>query len=278
MKIFKTLLFLSLWGYSSLPGCDKHNRILHENKQSKEIKFLHLVYTTPKDEYGDTGCNHIYAIDVLSRATLLSGTDNMMNDFLNDSILLSSLSTTKQYFDSNLSKCDTIDSHISVDDVSEEIAFINQDIITTKKSFYFYGAGAAHGNYKGIYVVYNRKTGMRLEWDELFSDTSIEKYILDRVMGELADKGYLVFVSGNSDASTMINAIGVNTKSAVMNFKKTGYFGIVKEGLIIQYNPYEIASFAAGSPSLVIKKDMLKPYMSKAIYEMCFGENLLTLE
>ena len=277
--MFKTLLFFLFLGYSSLAGCDKHNRVLHENNQSKEINFLHVAYTTPKDKFGFNGCHHIYAIDMASRLALLNGTTNMMNDFMVDTLFLSSQPRTKQHFESNLSICEELEGmDTSVLDVDEEIEFINKDIISIKALTYIYGAGAAHGNAEIHHKTYSRKTGMLLDWNTLFKDKSIDKYIADRVMNELVSKEYLAYLEKNSEANMMVNAIGVDTKSAVMHFRKVNYFAIVKEGLEIQYHPYEIAPFVAGSPSLSIKKEILKPYMNKKMYEMCFGEKMSVLE
>ena len=279
MKILIILLYVAFIGYSSLQGCNKNNHILYENNQSKEIKFLHIAYTTPKNKFGFNGCHHIYSIDIASRLALLTNTKNMMNDFMDDALFLSSNSKTKQHFEQNLSICKELESmKTSILDVSEEIEFINKKIISIKALTYMYGAGAAHGNIEIHHKTYSRKTGMTLDWDVLFKDSSIDKYVLDRVMNELVDKEYLAYIEKNSEANMMLNAIGVNTKSTVMHFRKVNYFSIVKEGLKIQYNPYDIAPFAAGSPSLVIHKEMLKPYMSKKMYEMCFGENLSNYE
>ena len=126
---------------------------------------------------GINGCHHVYAIDIASRIALLPDSTNMMNDFLSDTIFLSSEPKTKQYFDTNLSKCEGMGINTSVLDISEKIEFINKNIITVKTLLYTYGAGAAHGNTEIHHEIYSRKTGMKLNWDILFSDKSIEKYI-----------------------------------------------------------------------------------------------------
>jgi hypothetical protein len=57
----------------------------------------------------------------------------------------------------------------------------------------------------------------------------------------------------------------------LFNFRKEGYFAIIDKGLLIQYGKYEITPGSSGLPSIVVSKEVLKQYMTKEMYETCFG-------
>ena len=216
-------------------------------------------------------CNHIYAIDPVSKLNILHRPDFMMNDFITDSIQILPLPNEGVVMESNLSLCGEGGMKMGVSSQRENIEFINNDIVSIESNSYFYGAGAAHGHNKVYHFIYGRENGMKLGWDDLFKDKSIEKYILDRVMKELVSEIYLEFVR-NDDNRLVQKVHAIGFKTVLMNFKKSGYFTILNEGLKVQYNENEIASYAAGEPSLIVPKKILKKYMYPKIYDMCFSD------
>lgn len=213
----------------------------------------------------------MYAIDPVSKLNILHRPDSMMNDFITDSIQMSPLPNEGVIMESNLSLCGEGGMKMTVSSQRENIEFINNDIVSIESNSYFYGAGAMHGHNKVYHFIYERENGMRLAWDDLFKDKSIDKYILDRVVKELASETYLEFVR-NDENSFVQKFHGIDFKSVLMNFKKSGYFTILNEGLKVQYNAYEIASYTAGEPSLIVPKKILKKYMYPKIYDMCFSD------
>ena len=263
-----TIIFIG-W-LVNIHACDKTDISIEENGHRKNIKFNHIVYTTHPDKEGYHDCNHIYAIDPMSKLNILHRSDFMMNDFITDSIQLPQLPNDNIVMESNLSLCRSYKEKMSVSNQTETIEFINDAIVSIESNNYFFGYGAAHGHNKVQHYVYERKYGMKLGWDDLFKDKQIEKYILDRVVKELASKGYLELISKKS-YSYIRKFHKLDPETALMNFKKSGYFSIVNEGLKIQYNAYEIAPYAAGAPSLIVPKKILKDFMSKKVYNMCFS-------
>jgi len=76
------------------------------------------------------------------------------------------------------------------------------------------------------------------------------------VVKEIADEDFITYFK----ASTQL-----------FNFRKEGYFAIIDKGLLIQYGKYEITPGSSGLPSIVVPKEVLKQYMTKEMYETCFG-------
>ncbi len=99
---------------------------------------------------------------------------------------------------------------------------------------------------------------MALNWESLFAkDDAFDLYIIECVVKEIAEKEFMDYFK---------------VRTQILNYKHPGYFGIEKDGLVIQYGKYEIASGAAGFPSLTIPKKVLKKYMKPGMYEKCFGK------
>ncbi len=266
--LFLTIIFIG-WAIN-IYACDNANITIEENGHRKNIKFNHIVYTTHADQDGYYDCHHIYTIDPMSKLKILHRSDFMMNNFMMDSMQLPQLSNDNIVMESNLSLCRGYEPNMSVYSKRENIEFINNDIVCIETNNYFYGAGAAHGHSRVEHFIYERKNGMKLGWDDLFKDKRIEKYILDRVVNELASREYLKNISKNN-YSFIREFYGIDPKTVLMNFKESGYFTIVNEGLKVQYNAYDIAPYVAGQPSLIVPKKILKDYMSKKVYDMCFS-------
>ncbi len=242
---------------------------IKENGSCKNIKFNHIAYTTHPNKEGYYDCHNIYTIDPLSKLNILHNSDFMMNDFLTDSAVLPELSNPSIVRESNLSICQGYNWKMSVYSRQEKIEFINTDIVSIEQNNYFFAAGTLHGHSKVEHFIYERNHGMKLGWDELFKDKRIEKYILDRVKKELASSGYMG-LKNNNIKKFIQSSFNIDSHNVLMNFKKSGYFAIVKEGLKVQYNEYEITSYVDGAPSLIVPKKVLKDYMSEKIYNMCF--------
>lgn len=265
-------MFLTLVGLNITLNASSHGPLfIQESGQCHKIQFDHIVTTTKPDEHGYKDCNHLYIIDPLSKMSILQESSIPLNDFTADSVSPPQRSNKDLYFESNLSLCDTFDYNTSIYSTTEDVRHINNYIVSIESTKYFYGAGAAHGHTTIHHYVYDREYGMRLNWKDLFKDEMIEKYILNRVINELASKEYLEFTRTRGKNSFVFALHNIDHDTVLMNFKKNGNFSILKEGLLVQYNQYEIGPYSLGAPSLIIPPDILKEYMYEEVYKMCFS-------
>ncbi len=241
MKSFYLLLLLTL-------GIHAENySVVTENRS----RFIDM-----KDEYGKN-CEKYSFIPAMQRVQYLHHAEFLLGDLLSDTLAIPTVE--EGYLSgSYASRCEEFDMDISRYEYEEELEYLSDDVITIQVFQYQYGAGAAHGNGHSSHYVYERDYGMELDWENLFArDDAFDLYIIRRVVKEIAEKEFLDYFKA---------------REQILNYRHPGYFGIEKEGLVIQYGKYEIASGAAGFPSLTIPKKVLKKYMKPGMYEKCFGK------
>lgn len=229
--------------------------LLSEDSSAQDINTQNFFrFTDTNDEYGKICEEHEY-ITAMQRLDLISNKEALFGDILRDSHSITSVNPNI-VIDTNLTKCNVGDKDTSSYTYKENLSYINDNIVSIKIHQHEYGAGAAHGNSDISHYIYDREYGMGVKWEDLFgSDKSLDLHILKRVIEEIADLEFIEYF---------------NAKEQLLNFRVPGYFAISEEGLFIQYGKYEIASGAAGLPSIIIPKNTLKKFMTKEIYNKCF--------
>lgn len=232
-------------------------------KKVENIKYNHMFSMGKPDKEGYYNCFKIHTLEPVSKLNLLHQSEMMMSDFIVDSVEAAEFFREITSDDANGSGCPRYNRKMSTLNIDEKITYTNANIICIKRDTVSYGAGAAHTLERVEHFVYDRNSGMRLGWNDLFKDGSIDAYVLERVTRELASQRYLDFVAKHQS---------VQVDRVLMYFKDKGHFTVVPEGLKIQYNEYEIASYSEGQPSLIIPKEVLKKYMVPKMYEMCFSK------
>lgn len=216
-----------------------------------------LRYTDTKKEYGKS-CEEYSYITPVQRFKLLKQNTFMLGDILSDSLSIPHIDP-EQIVETNLTACNTQDMHVSEFTYREKLEYLSDNIITIEVFQYAYGAGAAHGNGHISRYMYDRKYGMKLDWENLFgASEAFDLYVLQRVIKEIADEDFIGYFKRTDK---------------LLNFRKAGYFAITDEGLIIQYGKYEITPGSSGLPTLTIPKEVLKQYMNREMYAKCFLSN-----
>lgn len=107
--------------------------------------------------------------------------------------------------------------------------------------------GGAHPNHYFYTVNYDLKTGRELSLAELFQPNSnylnvISDYAINKLKSELTEM---------SDDEWIKNGAGADAE----NFKS---WNISEKGLVLNFNPYQVAAYAAGPQFVVIPYDKLK--------------------
>ncbi len=168
---------------------------------------------------------------------------NKINGFIKD-VLISNQGDDSPHLSDTVSFNNCINSILtSLDDtasigsslnVGYGIATNDNGILGFYISQWSYGAGAAHGAGMSSYYNIDLKTGRQITLNELllpgYEDT----------LNRIAEK---LFVAQNGNA-------GWNFDSG--SFKLNGNFVITTAGLLYQFNVYEIGSYAAGAPEVLI--------------------------
>ena len=119
--------------------------------------------------------------------------------------------------------------------------------------------GGAHGNYGENYSTFNIKTGKKLEWNDLLIET--EKF---NGLAELRFKQ----VNGMPANKKLTEDEGFSFENN--KFTISNNFGLTSDGLVIYYEPYQVAPFSFGATTLQFKYFEISDYLNPAL----FGENL----
>jgi uncharacterized protein YecT (DUF1311 family) len=148
----------------------------------------------------------------------------------------------------------------SNDDVAITVEDITTNRIGLQVSTYWYGHGAAHGNYTINYLHYLTNELRALEASDVFDGAGWQDALAELVYADLerqfAEQGAL-FIEKASDI----------TESA----SNPAHWNFSEAGLIVQFQPYEVTAYAAGAPTVTIPWDALRSYLaeggeSKAYY------------
>ena len=251
----KTLSFLFV-AYTFVLGINTYaNNMIEKDKVINVPIQKILRFIDTKEEYGKS-CEEYSYISPGQRLKLLKQNNFMFGDILREALSLSGVDPD-HLVETNLTECNIQDMHVSEYKYSETLEYLNENIVTIEVFQYSYGAGAAHGNGHISHYIYDREYGMELNWDDFFGKSeAFDRYVLNRVVKEIADEDFITYFK----ASTQL-----------FNFRKEGYFAIIDKGLLIQYGKYEITPGSSGLPSIVVPKEVLKQYMTKEMYETCFG-------
>ncbi len=257
----RKILSLLLVVYSFLLGTNAYANSMIEKDTIVNVKTQKLLrFIDTRELYGKF-CEEYSYITSLQRLNLVKK-NFLLGDILSDSLSIPSINPN-QLVATKLRNCTAQDIDVNEFTYREKLSYLNENIVTIEVFQYEYGAGAAHGNGNMSHFIYNREYGMRLDWKNLFSQNeAFDKYVLKRVVKEIADEDFITYFKASDQ---------------LLNFRTTGHFAIVNEGLLIQYGKYEITPGSSGLPSIVVSKEVLKQYMSKEIYEKCFPSKGLIL-
>lgn len=138
--------------------------------------------------------------------------------------------------------------------VDGEIPLLANDILTYRLDFSQYISGAAHGYYFAIFKVFNLKTGKPMQESDVFNITPANVKAINKLLRESFNNLCAHDTTGkyNSESCWIPD-------SMVMN----GNFGVLEDGIVYHYDPYEVGCYAAGDLDLKVLSYKLEPYMNK---------------
>ena len=136
-------------------------------------------------------------------------------------------------------------------DLSYDVILANDDFVSLIISNYIY-LGGAHGSTVYKTVNYDLKNNRELELANVFApDSNYLKTISDYIITDLKKQ-----VGDLSDDETIKEGASANAK----NFSN---WNLSKDGLLITFEPYQVAAYAAGSPAVLVPYDKLKSILRK---------------
>ncbi|ODT65532.1 MAG: hypothetical protein ABS75_31315 [Pelagibacterium sp. SCN 63-23] len=141
--------------------------------------------------------------------------------------------------------------------VVDEVA--GRSRISLKSSTYWYGHGAAHGNWGVFHHHYLIEQGRFLEARDIFSGDGWEKALLDLAV-EAAEHEH-----GDNlmldDTSYIADAVADPARWDLSD----------PYALVIQFQPYEIAAYAYGAPEARVRWSDLEPYLAETADTVRYG-------
>ncbi|HEV7291382.1 MAG TPA: DUF3298 domain-containing protein [Devosia sp.] len=131
--------------------------------------------------------------------------------------------------------------------------------ITLEASTYWYGHGAAHGNYGIFYVHYLVPEDRELRATDIFAGKKWEETLLDAAWDQLqAEHGEALQVEDKAD----IGEIVVDPRR--WSFENP-------YGLVIQFLPYEVSAYAYGAPTVTVDWAKLETIQAEALDGIRYG-------
>ncbi|GHA27926.1 hypothetical protein GCM10007989_24830 [Devosia pacifica] len=135
-------------------------------------------------------------------------------------------------------------------DVSITVETVTANRITLSDNLFWYGHGAAHGNYLGTYIHYLIDEKREMRASDLFAGEGWEQRLVKLTAQALRDQhGDALWDDFEQD----IAEIAVDP--ARWNF---GDYA-----LSVQFNPYEVSAYAYGAPKAEIAWTMLEPMLAE---------------
>jgi hypothetical protein len=140
------------------------------------------------------------------------------------------------------------------DETTDTQASIKMDAVTPQRislvvNAWWYGHGAAHGNYTITYLHFLRDQKRPLEASDIFDKDGWEEQLGKLALAELDET-----IEGGIWEESREDAAKSAADPSRWNFSY--------EGLLIQYQPYEVTAYAYGAPTITIPWAQLTDYLA----------------
>ena len=141
---------------------------------------------------------------------------------------------------------------------------VSDALITLQTNDWFYGHGAAHGNYAITYAHYLRDEGRALTAEDVFVGRAWAAEVRPMVIAALIklaeDEG------GDADWLWLDNPEDVD--AVIVDPAR---WGIEAEGIGFQFQPYEVSAYAFGAPDAFVSWKDLSPWLRLGAAELLAG-------
>ncbi len=142
---------------------------------------------------------------------------------------------------------------LSVDELAGE------NRITLEQFTYWYGHGAAHGNWSTTYVHYLVPQDRALVAEDVFAGADWQQQLLAGAWGQLqAEHGEWLQIEDPEDIADIV------TDPSRWSFSSD-------YGLVIQFQPYEVAAYAYGAPTVTVPWSVLEDHKADTQDSVRYG-------
>lgn len=148
---------------------------------------------------------------------------------------------------------------------NSSIGITLKDVVGNKRislnaTTYWYGHGAAHGNWTGEYLHFLIEKNRPMEAADLFTGKRWQKALFDLTVQALrAEHGEALFEDG---LQYLTEAVADPARWDLSD----------PQGLVIQFQPYEVAAYAYGAPTATVRWEALEPYLAETARDVRYGE------
>lgn len=231
---------------------DSRSRVLEQSRMIDGIRFYPVAwYNALLDTYERANPDYRWPVAQHELSTVqIDGNEGFMhafNDTVREEVEQMSGIFAAQGGAERIADDGSSDSTISL--AITELAGTGR--ITLTANSYWYGHGAAHGNYTIDYRHYLVEQGRFLKASDMFTGKKWETALLDLAIEAAREEhGEYLFLDDTSYiAESVIDPSRWDLSS--------------RYDLIIQFQPYEIAAYAYGAPTVRIPWEKLGPYMTE---------------
>ncbi|MCH4886081.1 DUF3298 domain-containing protein [Acidaminobacter sp. JC074] len=207
----------------------------------KSTKIIKLTEGRVLTKYKSAGINPVFY-------PKLAYKDGDVEDKINEDLA--------QKFDTSLGELDESGVYSTISNLGFRAEEVDGKL-QIDQTWYWYGLGAAHGNYGEATYIYDLSSGESVSLKDLFKEELDYHKVLALAMAEVSENDNRLYV----DLSTM------SEEEIINYFKRDDYnFRFYDGGISIYYNPYDIGPYAAGIIDFKINyediKDALKDDMT----------------
>ena len=129
--------------------------------------------------------------------------------------------------------------------------------ISVKNEGYWYGHGAAHGNYGVTYVHYLVDEGRELAASDVFRGedwaVALAELAFDDLKRQLGDGLW------PSSADELTEPVSDPSR-----------WNFAERGLVVQFQPYEVTAYAAGAPTVLIAWEQLSDHLADGAWSLIY--------
>lgn len=135
-------------------------------------------------------------------------------------------------------------------DTDAKIVLVSPTRISVQKNDYFYGHGAAHGNYGISYMHFLRAENRMLVAQDIFVGSDWVQAITPEIINSLKEQ------LGEDGLWEDLAEIGTTIANPTS-------WALSPEGFTVQFQPYEVSAYAAGAPEARVRWSQLMPYLAR---------------
>jgi uncharacterized protein len=206
-------------------------------KSSRKFHYLALFKARKSSDQGDKTGSHPGFVTLMISYPVL---DNPQST--SDTLLNAKLSDMAKHELAMFAPNDDTDIYLDIEASGIFAAFTSIEIADSQ-----YGHGAAHPLGGVSWFHWLARDGRELMAQDIFDDnTAWKNFVSEACFQAVKHFGKISSAEGVKDTAT-----------------KPSAWSFDKKGLSIQFNPYEVASYADGAPVVTIPWSKLKPYLAK---------------